>query len=108
MLPKPSRLTRVQLNAVIKSGVVCSTPVFNAKILKSTEASPRYAVAVSTKIAKLAVVRNRLRRIIYEFLPRVGNGLDIVIFPRSQVINLTHDQIGTEIDSLLSKISGLS
>lgn len=68
----------------------------------------RIAVVVSKKVAKGAVVRNRIRRRLYEvFRERLGQlppNADIVcIVGSAEVATISHDELAGALDSLLKE-----
>lgn len=74
---------RKRINEVYRSGRSARGPLFNTRVLKNAGGDFRVAVVVSKKVAKSAVVRNRIRRKIYtcfnaEELNSLG-GADIII-----------------------------
>lgn len=81
MLPKDSRLTAAQVRQVIKTG----RPARGAGVSVKYEPSerPQAAVVVSKKVAKSAVERNRLRRMVYRSLPSPLPRARMVLFVQS-------------------------
>ena len=86
MLAKPYRFHGHQsLKFLLKRGQVISSPHFRIRyVLNPRRQSCRLAVVVSKKVDKRAVVRNRIRRRLYELFRRhwsnLAVNLDIVIF----------------------------
>ncbi len=76
MFAKQNRLAKDRdVQAAYRAGRTFFTPLFTIKYLKTREISQssRFTVVVSTKVAKQAVKRNRIKRIVREFLRiRVG------------------------------------
>ena len=69
MLPSKYRFhSRGGVNAVHSQGKRVHSDYFSLTHLSNNRGGQRYAVIVSKKIAKSAVVRNRIRRRIYEIL----------------------------------------
>lgn len=66
MLAKKQKLTAVQVREILKSGRSVRSGTLSAKF--KTAAGAKAAVVVSTKVAKSAVERNRLRRAAYRTL----------------------------------------
>ncbi len=68
MLKKVNRLAKGKhIRAALQKGRTFFTPYFSVKFFLGS-ASPRFAVVVSTKVYKSAVKRNRLKRVIREWL----------------------------------------
>lgn len=109
MLPKKDRLTRQEYWKVMRSGKSVFGQNASVKFIKNNLDHSRYAVVVSSKISKKAVVRNSLRRKLYQVLSKRQNtGLDIVIFPQISMLNLDDAKIGVVLDQVLSKIPSLA
>lgn len=110
MLPKNRRLTRQQFWQVTQKGHVVHGAWFMVKYAPNNLNYSRWAIVTSTKIAKKAVVRNKLRRQIYRIL-NTGHwtlNLDVIIFPRPAMLNLDDAKISAAINQMVSKISGLA
>ncbi len=88
MLPKQNRLRAERdIKKVFKKGRRVITPLFRYQVLKTNAEETRFAVVVSTKVAKRATVRNlikrRVRESLREILETVPKGFDVVIQARS-------------------------
>lgn len=66
MLPKTNRLSASEVCEILKTGRSARAGTLSAKYLRLPGA--RAAVVVSSKVAKTAVLRNRLRRAAYRAL----------------------------------------
>ena len=110
MLPKSRRLTRQQFWQVTQRGRSVAGSEWVAKYIPNGLGYSRWAVVTSTKLDKRAVVRNRLRRKIYSQLSTLNPKLsfDVIIFPRSGMLNLDNAQIASAVNQVVSKISGLA
>lgn len=64
----------------------------------------RFAVVTSTKLDKKAVVRNKLRRRIYEIVKDLPGSQDIIILGNKRMLNLSHEELDTYVHQILSKI----
>lgn len=69
------------VNSVYRRGRSFRAPYIAVKYADNKKGSPRFAVVVSKKVDKSAVVRNRIRRRIYEQVRKSQpkTGVDIVI-----------------------------
>ncbi len=110
MLPKFRRLTRRDLNICNNTGKTLRLPNFWIKYLPNNIKYSRFGVVTSTKLAKSAVIRNKLRRNIFK---AIGNrqqalGTDILFFPQKSMLNLEHEEIGIVVNKALSEISNQS
>jgi ribonuclease P protein component len=66
MLSKLSRLSAVEVREILKGGRSARSATLSAKYVRAQGA--RAAVVVSSKVAKTAVLRNKLRRAAYSAL----------------------------------------
>jgi ribonuclease P protein component len=75
MLPKESRIPRKMFPLFTHGAKVFKNNLFLLRLVPNTEQNSRFCFSVSKKIAKSAVVRNRLRRAGYralkEYLPQI-------------------------------------
>jgi ribonuclease P protein component len=84
MLKKINRLAKAKdIQKTFARGRNFFSPFFNIKYISGAN-SPRFTVVVSTKVFKRAVARNRLKRIVREYvrknLPKFKNGDYIISF----------------------------
>jgi ribonuclease P protein component len=97
MFPKEERLTREEFEQAFKHGVRVHTPA--TLFIYAAAGTRGAAVVVSKKVAKSAVLRNRLRRQVYTALRTVGpvSGTSIVLlksFPKGSFLDLL-EELGT-------------
>ncbi len=94
MLAKSLRLTRKQLEEIIKGGKVTHSPLFTVRYTKDDKLFPKCGIATvaSVKIAKTSVLRHRIRRIIYSatetFVSDIKPGYAIAIFAKSGIADM--------------------
>lgn len=67
MLPRSKRLTTAIFDEVFTTGRTAHSALFTLR-MKKTDGPSRFAISVSKKIAKSAVVRNKIRRRTYSAL----------------------------------------
>lgn len=96
MLPKTKRLTSQEVRTVLKEGKSVRIGTVSARYTKARD--PKAALVVSTKVAKSAVTRNRLRRLGYQALT-LPQGLHMVVFIHSKEVT------PEDITALCSKLS---
>lgn len=100
------------LKGVYRRGKIVRSPLISLKYEKrDSKTSYRLAVVVSKKVHKSAVVRNRIRRRIYEIVRHYSteklNGLDLVFTVFSEEVAETeHEQLKKTICDLLDKTVG--
>ena len=84
-------------------------PNFTLKVLISKEISaPRFAIIVSTKVSKLAVKRNRLKRLVREWVKTKLTGLpmaDYVIIAKPAALRLQPLELQRQLLVLFNQIS---
>lgn len=97
MLPKAKRLTSAEVRAVLKEGKPVRVGAVSARYTTAT--ASKAAVVVSTKVAKKATDRNRLRRLGYQALTKLPPKLHMVVFIQSK------DAAPADIAQLCSKLS---
>lgn len=79
----------------------------HAYYLRGSSTQGRMSVVISVRIAKSAVVRNRIRRMIHEAaraeLPKLS-GVEIVVYPKREIVEAGREEIKKEIQSLFIEI----
>ena len=105
MLPKKKRLTRALFKPLLNAREQAHSPHF---WLRATPAdSPRLGVSVSKKVAKSAVVRNRIRRRVYAEIPRLNFNLlpaHYLVIAKVGAANLKGNSLSQELGALLRRI----
>jgi len=77
------------------------------KYIKSELDMPRFGFVVSTKVAKKAVERNKIRRILSEAVRGTADSLgsyDIVVFAAKKIISVPKEEIVRDFLEVLEKI----
>ncbi len=98
MLPKKARLTSAEVREILKSGRSARFGTLSAKYVPA--ATAKAAVVVSTKVAKGAVERNKLRRAAYLVLrTSLPKGVRAVFFLHKPALD------PVELASLCLKLS---
>ncbi len=98
MLKKINRISReVEIKEVLDKGKYLHTDIFMRKFIVKNEGK-KFLIIVSKKVAKLAVERNRMKRLAYEViynnLEKLPEGIRMVL-----MIKKTYEKIGDEIVS---------
>lgn len=93
MLPKSLRLSRPNFLQTKKLGKNVRLPWASLLVFPSQLGTNRWAVVTSTKLDKKAVVRNRLRRAVYDAVKTLSGNHDIIIFPNKQAFKLSQLEI---------------
>jgi len=102
------RLPRREFIITRDQGKKYSQKLFSSVYLQFPGKSARnhYAVVLSAKIHKHAVVRNCLKRQIFSLLrPVPGNSSNIIIYPKKVMLNSSCAEINSGLNRFLSEIS---
>ena len=76
MFKKTNRLAKhTAVQAALRAGRGFFNPLFNIRFLNTQNSTSRFTIVVSTKVDKRAVKRNRLKRIIREYIRNAMPGL---------------------------------
>jgi len=107
MFPKNKRLKKdFEIKKVFKKGENYKSPFFILKLLRSK--SFKTTIIVSKKVAKLAVDRNRIKRIFRSALVKVVKTYDIkwnlVFLPSANTLNKKSSEIEIEIEKKFKNI----
>lgn len=105
MLQKKYRLAKTKdIQAVFARGRSFFCPSFSLKYLSSSQVSPRFTVVVSTKVSKNAVVRNRIKRVVREFLrvklSKLKKG-DYILVSKPQASKVENYQLREALEKLI-------
>lgn len=100
------RLTsKADYHEVFKAARVSQDRCFRILARPGTGPHARLGLAVSTRVSKSAVERNRLKRIVRESfrhhrhaLAVDGHGLDLVVLPGFKSVNLSNQQLRESLD----------
>lgn len=93
MLPKSHRLARKDFLQTKKLGKNFRLPWASLQIFPNQLGINRWAMVTSAKLDKRAVVRNRLRRTVYNSIKTLPGNNDVIIFPNKQAFNLSQEEI---------------
>ncbi|HCR52461.1 TPA: hypothetical protein DIV48_02310 [Candidatus Kaiserbacteria bacterium] len=107
VFPRRKRLPRSAFPAALSTGRRISSAHFSAILPKEAEG---YAVVVSKKIARLSVVRHRIKRRVLEALRGIlRSRRDIppalILFPKQTVERMDHKTMQEELEVLISRTS---
>lgn len=106
MLPSSKRLTIPLFKQVMDKGKLFHSMLWSAKIAK-TAGESRFSVAVSKKVAKSAVDRNKIRRRTYSALrslyPRISPGFHGVVMVKAPIAKSTLAAISKELEDFFVK-----
>lgn len=105
MIPKEKRLKRQDVEYILKKGSSITTTLLVARFMKAEEA--RFAVITSSRLAKKAVERNRIKRRINEAI-RLKMPKDLrvsaILIPKKRIINVEYQRIEKDIEKLFKTL----
>jgi len=106
MLERTRRVTKIMFDDVLKNGVSSHSPSFSFKILRKTaQIESRFSVVVSKKVAKSAVKRNRLRRIVQAIVrvlySRTVGGNNCLVFIKKDISQIKNENLKSELEGSL-------
>jgi ribonuclease P protein component len=111
MIPKKNRFTRDNtIERVYRTVRPLRSGGFNIRVKKNTAGEYRLAVVVSKKVSKSAVVRNRIRRRIFEYVRKniandpqtAGKEIIITVFEESTATEPAED-LSAQLEKLFKK-----
>lgn len=112
MLKRNKRIgNRDNIDDLAKNGDSIESRLLVLRTRKNEFGYNRYGVNISKKLAKSAVVRNRLRRQIYEIIrlneksgKMVEKSLDIMIFARKALLGLNYTNLEIALMETFKKL----
>lgn len=106
MFSKKNRLAHTRdVQRVFSAGRSFFGPYISVRFL-ATQSEPRITVSVSTKVAKSAVRRNQIKRVIRDFMRRNIDRLlpgDYLLVVRPATVRLANGEIRTSLVQQLEK-----
>lgn len=107
MLPQNRRIKKENIEQVIKKGRAYHTPLFYVKYLSNKEEKTAFAIVISSKTVKKAVVRNKIRRQIKGFLlnslNQIKDGFNVVFIVKPDIKKVTKKELQDAIIESLIK-----
>lgn len=112
MLKKEHRLSsNFEFNITRKYGEYIECKYCHVYVLcpKNYAGPTKIGIVISNKFDKRAVKRNRAKRlyreVVQKALPGIKNDLWIVIHPKFNVLTKTYEEISSDLDKVIQKIS---
>ncbi len=111
MLPKEKRLNKALFKKVIDKGKSLNSKVFIVRFVKDNSLL-KFAVSVSKKVSKKAVIRNKIRRRVYtainsfKTLISKENG-NVLFIVKSDILELKTEDIKPYIKEIFVKLGFL-
>lgn len=108
MIPKKLRLQRNLINRILHKGQKVDQKYFSYKYAPGKGQTSRFCVIVSLKVSPKAVIRNSLRRKVYEII-RLNTSLissphNIIIICKKGATELPHEELLKELTKAFKKI----
>lgn len=110
MLPKKNRLIKKsEFSEVLAKGRIFQGHLFGMAVCKKNDGlAAKIGIIVSKKISKLAVKRNRAKRLLRESLRRLiknaPDGNSIVFLAKKKLLGATQDEVYRETERLFREI----
>ncbi len=100
--------SRKLINKAKREGKLVQSKNFGSLILKRDDDDcTRFAFIISTKVSKLSVQRNRIKRAISEQIRQsttsLKNGYDVLFLAKTSLADMMTDQIMTEVREFMKK-----
>ncbi len=96
-----------RIKEILNRGIKNQSESFGSFSLdRKDDNNPKFAFVISTKISKLAVHRNRVRRAMSESVrrnvARFPKGVDFVFLAKKEIVKKTTDEIMKEVEYFIS------
>ncbi|MFC1655664.1 ribonuclease P protein component [Patescibacteria group bacterium] len=112
MISKLYRLRRWRVQKVLNKGENKKVGLFIVKYLPNKCKYHRWSLVLSRKFEKLATVRNKKRRQIYEAIrnnlpsqPETEQFYDIVLIPHKQILSCNYDRIVQNTNDIFTSLA---
>jgi ribonuclease P protein component len=109
-LPPAARLRRASDFAALRAGTRWQGSHFLLRWRNTSEAGPRLGLAVSRKVSRRAVERNRIKRVVRESFRAEREGLpalDILVIARSSAANTPNPELFADLGLAWRKLETL-
>lgn len=105
MLQKSQRIPRKLFSEISKNANLFSNEVFLFRFIKTKEKNSRFGFSISKKVAKKAVIRNKLRRCGYKIIKNYINSIPkgVLMTISFRKIPKNNTEIETNLENLLKK-----
>lgn len=108
MLKKKNRIiSAVAFEEIFTGGKIKENEYFRIIFKRNNLDYPRYGIVVSTKVSKLAVQRNTLKRkirnILKDFSPVFSQGFDVVVIVKKNCLKMEFSKLKGFLNELLLK-----
>ncbi|MFA6305192.1 MAG: ribonuclease P protein component [Candidatus Gracilibacteria bacterium] len=110
MIAKKFKIPKKYIALILEKGASFDSKLFVIRFRENKIEFPRFRIIVSTKFAKKAVDRNRIRRQIYEALRLITKEnsnirpLDIILIPKKQILTKEFKEISQTAEETITKL----
>ena len=109
MLKRINRIgTKKEFEEVKEKGRAYQAPLLAMVILKKEDEEKKFGLVVSKRISKKAVIRNKIRRTVYEVLRRqldkISKGVRGIVLVRMAIVGKGTEEIEREIGEIIKKL----
>lgn len=108
MLSRPHRISQAEFKRFIRKSRYFKNDIFFIRYASNHKNYSQYAIVISAKVSKLAVIRNRLRRVvsswIEENIRQLPQGFYIAIYINKVFIDNQKEDIKVKLTQLLNHI----
>lgn len=112
MIAKKYRIERNLINYILEKGELYTSKLLIIRYLKNNKKFLRFCVIISKKITPKAIIRNKLKRQIYEAIRTNINELihpepiDVIIIPKKKILEAKFEEIEENIKRITTKPYG--
>jgi len=110
MIPKKNRLTRREIVEVREKGKIKGGKRVSILYIHTGGEVPRFGMIVSSRVAKLAVERNRIKRVLREafkeILGKISSGYSIVVLARKSMMGAGVREVAEELEEIM-RLNGM-
>lgn len=108
MLAQKYRIPRQSIDYILKKGDQFTSSLFIIRHKANTVNFCRYRTIISKKISPKAVIRNRLRRQVYEGIrlnlePKSSNGIDLILIAKKNILKSSYQSIEEDLKNNILK-----
>ncbi len=107
MLKRAYRVSKKEFDIVIETGKAVHSDFFWLRYVKSQEIATKIAVIAPKKIAKTAVLRNKIRRKVYEAIrpiyDSVKPGYIVIVSAKDLLVKNPNTNISIEVKKIFEK-----
>ncbi len=105
MLKKKNKLNSSEIKTFKQSEGLLSSDILSVKISNTLHKETKYTVIVSKKISKKAVVRNKIKRRVYNALKNIPikTNVAMMVYTKKQIVDTPYKSIENTLKELLEK-----